>query len=103
MKHSKDDQRIEFSKIVLGAVMITYFLAFAIGLRIVAENSEYLHVFYTFVGGTTGVAVSFYSWKAKNENVKKISQNIDIEGSEHEYNGNDEENSYRSGRNNRGL
>lgn len=72
---------IEFSKIVIGAVMLTYFVAFALGVRIiVAGDSDKLPTFYGFVGSATSVAIGFYSWKAKNENVCKIGKTQDAEG-----------------------
>ena len=33
-----------------------------------------LSVFLTYVGAPTGVAIGFYSWKAKAENIMKIKQ-----------------------------
>ena len=66
---SKNDRRkIEFSKLVLSAVLLTYFAGFVIGARAVAFDPSQLGVFLAYVG------IGFYSWKAKAENVVKIKQ-----------------------------
>ena len=58
---SKNDRRkIEFSKLVLSAVLLTYFAGFVIGARAVAFDPSQLGVFLAYVG--------------KAENVVKIKQ-----------------------------
>lgn len=72
---SKNDRRkIEFSKPVLSAVLLTYFAGFVIGARAVALDPSQLGVFLAYVGTLAATAIGFYSWKAKAENVVKIKQ-----------------------------
>ena len=72
---SKSDRRkIEFSKLVLSAVLLTYFAGFVIGARAVAFDPSQLGVLLAYVGTPAATAIGFYSWKAKAENVVKIKQ-----------------------------
>ena len=65
----------ELSKVVLGAVMITYGIMTLFGIYIVgAKNNDLLPELLTFVGAPTSVAIGFYAWKAKAENMLKISK-----------------------------
>lgn len=66
----------EFSKVVLAAVMGVYFIAFGFGIYVVAHNPEMLGELLTFVGAPTAVSIGFYAWKAKAENVVKISRAV---------------------------
>ncbi len=70
----KRSRRIEFSKIVLLAVLTTYFVGFAVGIRAVYLDPMQLSVFLTYVATPTATVIGFYSWKAKAENVVKIRQ-----------------------------
>lgn len=66
-------KQIEFSKIIIAAVGVTYFIAFAIGAKIVLGGThEGLQAFFAFVGSATSIALTAYSVKAKAENIKKI-------------------------------
>lgn len=67
-------RKIEFSKLVLSAVLLTYFAGFVIGARAVAFDPSQLGVFLAYVGTPAATAIGFYSWKAKAENVVKIKQ-----------------------------
>lgn len=72
---SKSNRRkIEFSKLVLSAVLLTYFAGFVIGARAVVLDPSQLGVFLAYVGTPTATVIGFYSWKAKAENVVKIKQ-----------------------------
>lgn len=72
---SKSNRRkIEFSKLVLSAVLLTYFAGFVVGVRTVIIDPSQLGVFLTYVGAPTATVIGFYSWKAKCENVVKIKQ-----------------------------
>lgn len=64
----------EFSKIVLAVVMGIYVLTtIVIGSYILCDNcSEQISEYLNFIGTPTSVAIGFYAWKAKNENMKKI-------------------------------
>lgn len=65
----------EFSKIVLGAVMISYTITLVYAYIITAFNPDNLGELLTFVGAPTAVAIGFYAWKAKAENVVKLNSN----------------------------
>ncbi len=70
------------TKVLLFSVLITYFIAFAIGIWVVLQDISQLGTLLTFVGGVTAAAVAFYCWKAKAENLLKIkAANPDLCGS----------------------
>ena len=71
-KKEQDRRKIEFSKLVLSAVLLTYFAGFVIGVRVVILDPSQLGVFLAYVGTPAATAIGFYSWKAKAENVVKI-------------------------------
>ena len=71
-KKEQDRRKIEFSKLVLSAVLLTYFAGFVIGVRVVILDPSQLGVFLAYVGPPAATAIGFYSWKAKAENVVKI-------------------------------
>lgn len=66
------DRKIEFSKLVLSAVLLTYFAGFGLGFWAVTIDLSQLGVFLAYVGTPTATVIGFYSWKAKAENVVKI-------------------------------
>ncbi len=68
------NKRIEFSKIVLGLVLATYFLGIYIGFKTVLLDFTQLTALLTFIGAPTTTAIGFYAWKAKAENIVKIKQ-----------------------------
>lgn len=68
----KDRRKIEFSKLVLSAVLFTYFVGFGLGFYAVLMDLSQLGVFLAYVGTPTATVIGFYSWKAKAENVVKI-------------------------------
>ena len=64
---------IEFSKLILLLVMLTYFMGVAIGAIVVLGTApDMLGEYLAFVGAPTAVAIGFYAWKAKAENMKKL-------------------------------
>lgn len=65
-------RKIEFSKLVLSAVLFTYFGGFGVGLWAVIVDPAQLGVFLVYIGTPTATVIGFYSWKAKAENVVKI-------------------------------
>lgn len=78
---AKQKKKFEFSKLIMVSVMLTYFIVLfvvvgVIAYMILSGNAQYLtNVIATlcsFVGAQVGVAIAFYSWKAKNENTAKI-------------------------------
>ena len=70
------------TKVVLFSILVTYFIAFAVGVWAVIFKDVYqLGTLLTFVGGVTAAAVAFYCWKAKAENLLKIkAANPDLSG-----------------------
>ena len=66
----------EFSKIVLGAVMILYFAGAIYGAVIVWQDCTLLGELLAYIGAPTAVAIGFYAYKAKCENVVKISRAV---------------------------
>ena len=78
----KKKEKMQFSKIVLSAVMLTYFagLIFAIYAvnKILMDYPEWaiqaLISLFGYIGAPISISIGFYSWKAKNENMKKIGQ-----------------------------
>lgn len=71
-KNEKSRRKFEFSKLVLVAVLFTYFVGFAVAVRVVFIDISQLGVFLAYVGTPTATVIGFYSWKAKAENVVKI-------------------------------
>lgn len=66
--------KAEFSKIVLGSVMLLYFAGAIFGGYIVMQDSSLLPELLAYIGAPTAVAIGFYAWKAKAENVLKIAK-----------------------------
>lgn len=65
--------KIEFSKLVVAAVMATYFIGVSIGAIVVLQKApDQLAPYLTFIGAPTATAIGFYAWKAKAENVIKL-------------------------------
>ena len=80
IKELTKKEKIQFSKIILGLILISYFAGLILGgfvvIKILLITPEYsvqaLISLFSYIGAPTGVAVGFYSWKAKNENTAKI-------------------------------
>ena len=66
--------RIEYSKLILSLVMLCYFFGVAFGAVMVFRLPELLGEYLAFIGTPVAVAIAFYSWKAKAENVVKLSK-----------------------------
>ena len=61
------------TKVLLFSIILTYYIAFAVGVWVVIFKDVYqLGTLLTFTGGVTAAAVAFYCWKAKAENLLKI-------------------------------
>lgn len=67
----------EFSKIVLAAVMFLYFAGAVFGGVVVVFDHTGLEALLAYIGAPTATAIGFYAWKARAENVCKISQAVD--------------------------
>lgn len=63
-----------YTKILVFAVMVTYFLGFIIGAILVFIYPEHLGEWLTYIGIPTATAIAFYCWKAKAENMLKMRQ-----------------------------
>lgn len=61
-----------YTKMLVAAVMATYFLGFAAGGVLVLLYPEHLGEWLTYIGIPTATAIGFYCWKAKAENVLKM-------------------------------
>lgn len=76
--------KFEFSKLIMVGVMLTYFIALIFIMAVIWQMLKSNNIsigtaitsFCTFVGAPVSVAIGFYSWKAKNENVPKITNSI---------------------------
>ena len=76
----KTKKKLEFSKIVLLAVMLTYFIGLFFAIyavnKILMDYPEWaiqaLISLFGYIGAPISIAIGFYSWKAKNENTMKI-------------------------------
>lgn len=65
-------RKFEFSKLVLSAVLLTYFAGFGLGVWAVLLDPSQLGVLLAYAGSPAVTAIGFYTWKAKAENVVKI-------------------------------
>ena len=76
----RKQKRVEFSKIILGAVMVTYFIGLFFAIyavnKILMEYPDSavqaLISLFGYIGAPISIAIGFYSWKAKHENTIKI-------------------------------
>lgn len=68
----KARRKLEFSKIVLALVLLTYFVGVFIGVKISLIDVSQLGVLLAYIGTPTAAAIGFYCWKAKAENIVKI-------------------------------
>ena len=68
----KARKKIEFSKIVLVLVLLTYFVGVFIGVKVSLIDISQLGVLLAYIGTPTAAAIGFYCWKAKAENLVKI-------------------------------
>ncbi len=76
----KQGKYFSFTKIVLGVVMLMWLYGIALGsvimVRIVSEFPDsavqaYLGML-TYIGAPVSVAIGFYAWKSKHENLTKL-------------------------------
>lgn len=65
-------KKITFTKLVVAAVMVLYFIGAGIGVWVVAVCHEYIGELLVYIGAPTATAIGFYCWKAKAENEIKI-------------------------------
>lgn len=68
----KSPRKLEFSKIVLVLVLLTYFVGVFIGVKVSLIDVSQLAALLAYIGTPTAAAIGFYCWKAKAENIVKI-------------------------------
>ena len=73
MKPMVDMKKTEFSKLILGAVMLLYFAGAVLGAVEIEREHASADSLLEYIKTPTMVAIGFYCWKAKAENVLKIS------------------------------
>lgn len=64
----------EFSKKILAVVMLCWLAGVIYGAVLIWESPEFMGEYLSYISTPTAVAIGFYSWKAKNENIRKYSQ-----------------------------
>lgn len=69
---NKKKKHFEFSKALLLAVMILYFVAVGIGVKLSFVDYTNYSTLAMLVGAPTATTIGFYAWKAKAENVIKL-------------------------------
>jgi len=69
-------RRREYSKLILAAVMAMFFVGVAVGGVVVLWLApDQLPALLAFIGAPVATAIAFYYWKAKCENIVKLSDN----------------------------
>lgn len=63
-----------FTKMVLLAVLLTYFIGLAIGIKVTLTDFSQFGVMATYIAAPTTTVIALYCWKAKAENLVKIKQ-----------------------------
>lgn len=72
-KKRHPEKKLQATKIIVFSIMVTYYAAFVLGVWVVICKDFYqLATLLTFVGGVSVIAVAFYCWKSKAENLLKI-------------------------------
>lgn len=61
-----------FTKLVLVAVLFTYFIGLYIGVKITLIDHNQFGVLATYIATPTTTVIALYCWKAKAENLVKI-------------------------------
>lgn len=61
-----------FTKVVLVAVLFTYFVGLHIGIRVTLIDYSQFGVLATYIATPTTTVITLYCWKAKAENIIKI-------------------------------
>ena len=76
------ENKLQTTKIIVFSVMATYYITFLVGVWVVTVKDIYqISALFTFVGSVSVIALGFYCWKSKAENLLKIKkENPDISG-----------------------
>ena len=67
-------KKLEFTKLIVGSILCTFFIAFIVATCIVLKDNNQLGVYLGFEGTAATLSIGFYVWKAKAENVIKYKQ-----------------------------
>ncbi len=70
----KKREKPNFTKAVLVAVLFTYFIGLAIGIKVTLIDFSQFGVLATYIAAPTTTVIALYCWKAKAENLVKIKQ-----------------------------
>ena len=62
----------EYTKLIVFAVMLTYFRVIEVGVEISRIDPNQYTPLATLAGGVTGVTIAYYCWKAKNQNIEDM-------------------------------
>ena len=74
-RQENPEKKVQATKLIVFSVLVTYHLAFLLGVWVVIVKDYYqLSTLLTFVGSVAVMAVGFYCWKSKAENLLKIKQ-----------------------------
>ena len=73
----KEEKKWQFSKVVLGSAIIVWVLSAGLGWYYVFSRDAGLLEILTYIGSPVAVAYGFYSWKAKAENVIKMTKAVE--------------------------
>ena len=69
------EKKVQATNVIVFSILVTYHLAFLLGVWVViVKDFCQLSVLLTFVGSVSVLAVAFYCWKSKAENLLKIKQ-----------------------------
>lgn len=71
-KEGKKRERPNFTKAVLVAVLLTYFIGLGIGIKVTLTDFSQFGVLATYIAAPTTTVIALYCWKAKAENMVKI-------------------------------
>lgn len=76
------EEKIQTTKVIVFSVMVTYHITFLLGVWVVvARDASMITMLFSFVGGVSAIALAFYCWKSKAENLLKIKkEHPDMEG-----------------------
>lgn len=75
LKDGKAKKKIlkpNFTKVVLVAVLFTYFVGLYIGIKVTLMDYSQFGVLATYIATPTTTVIALYCWKAKAENIIKI-------------------------------
>lgn len=73
-KGKRKKEKPNFTKAVLVAVLLTYFVGVAVGINVTLMDYSQFGVLATYIATPTTTVIALYCWKAKAENLIKIKQ-----------------------------